>query len=366
MSSAVAGQPGATQGPEPVGVEPAASQRILVVGLGGIGGVIAGRLRAAGQNIAGVTRNEAIRTALERDGFQIEGCAPAPIGLLFEKPPATASFDLILIATQPPQVEAAAVQAMPALAPGGAIVVLPNGLCEERVSRAVGQEHVVGAIIAWGASMIGPGLYRQTSQGGFTIGLPEGPPDDRCRALARLLTAVGPTALTDNLRGARWTKLAFNCAVSTLGTVGGARLGPLLSRSFVRRLGLEVMTEVVAVAQAEGVRLEKLAGTIDLPRLALTPAEKEGRGRWSMVAKHGLLLAAGAKYRRLRSSMLAAIERGRPPAVDFLNGEVVSRAQEHGIAVPVNDQLLHAVHRIAAGEMKSSVATLRSIYEATR
>jgi 2-dehydropantoate 2-reductase len=74
----------------------------------------------------------------------------------------------------------------------------------------------------------------------------------------------------------------------------------------------------------------------------------------------------GARYRRLRSSMLAALERGRKPAVDFLNGEVVSRAETYGIAVPVNRRVSETVHAIAFGEVRSSLDLLRRVYEETR
>ena len=275
-------------------------------------------------------------------------------------------YDFILLATQPPQVEQAAVRAVDHLNPTGVMVVFQNGLCEERLAPHLGAERVIGAVVAWGASMVTPGQFRRTSRGGFTLGPLQGAPDDRCRTLGEALGTVGRVRLTDNLRGARWSKLAFNCAVSTLGTIGGDRLGPLLARDFVRRLGLEVMTEVVQVADAEGVSLEKLAGTIDLRDLALTPAERTGRSRATLWAKHGVLLAAGARYRRLRSSMLAAIERGRPPAVDFLNGEVVTRADRHGLEVPINRRLTDVVHRIASGALTSGVSTLREIYDDTR
>ena len=38
----------------------------------------------------------------------------------------------------------------------------------------------------------------------------------------------------------------------------------------------------------------------------------------------------------MKSSMLSAIERGRPAAVDYLNGEVVSRGAGHHIATPAH------------------------------
>ena len=64
--------------------------------------------------------------------------------------------------------------------------------------------------------------------------------------------------------------------------------------------------------------------------------------------------------------MLSALERGRPPAVDFLNGEVVTRAQKHGIAAPVNEAVQRTVHAIARGEARSSMELLRRLYDETR
>jgi 2-dehydropantoate 2-reductase len=64
--------------------------------------------------------------------------------------------------------------------------------------------------------------------------------------------------------------------------------------------------------------------------------------------------------------MLAAIERGRPPAIDFLNGEIVRRASRHGIPVPVNSAARDWVWAIARGERQASPESLRALYEATR
>jgi 2-dehydropantoate 2-reductase len=230
--------------------------RILVMGAGGIGGVVAAMLTEVGWDVTAVSTNEAIRTAIGEVGFRVtdEGeerivrgrVAPAPEG----------RYDLCILATQPPNVEDAARTALPHLAGDARVVVLQNGLCEERVAAIAGEERVIGAIVAWGASMPAPGRYERTAAGGFQIGRLAGAPDGGVRRVAELLEAIGPTALTGNLRGARWSKLALNCAVSALGTIAGERLGPLVRVRRYRRLALEIMTEVVAVARAEGVALE--------------------------------------------------------------------------------------------------------------
>ena len=243
---------------------------------------------------------------------------------------------------------------------------MQNGLVEERVSPIVGASRVVGGVVTFGATMHGPGNVEQTSTGGFMVGRLSGIVDDEVRRVARVLESASDVEVTTNLRGARWSKLAINCAISSLGTIGGDRLGSLMRHRFVRRLCLETMTEVTQVALAEGVRLEKVAGTLDLEWLALDSQERLLKGSPRLLAKHTVLLAVGAKFRRMRSSMLSAIERGRAPAVEELNGEIVARAALHGIEVPVNQALLSLVQAIGRRERFSSLTTLRGCYEDTR
>jgi 2-dehydropantoate 2-reductase len=334
---------------------------VLVVGSGGIGGVVSATLN---ENVGGaaelvtLTTNPEIAAAITAHGFRLrepDGTRAIPGRVETALRPEEAKFDWVLLATQPPQVEAAARSALPWLAQTGAMVCFQNGLCEARVAKIAGPERVIGAVVAWGASMPEQGVFERTSDGGFTLGRIEGVDDPRLQELAMLLEPIGPVTITRNLAGARWSKLAINCAISTLGTLAGARLGTLMTHRFVRRLALEIMTEVVEVARAEKVRLEKVSGTLDLEWIALTPAERKVWGSPGLFAKHSMLLAVGARYRRMRSSMLAAIERGRPPAVDFLNGEVVDHGARVGVATPVNAEAQVLVHALARGVRKPSL-----------
>jgi 2-dehydropantoate 2-reductase len=331
------------------------------MGAGGIGGIVAATLTEVGAAVTAVSTNEAIRAAVDRAGYRlvddgeeraIRGwIAPAPEG----------KYDLCILATQPPNVEEAARTALPHLAEDAEVVVLQNGLCEDRIGAIVGDARVIGAIVAWGASMPEPGRYERTASGGFQVGRLSGELDEPLRRVAELLEAIGPVTLTQNLRGARWSKLALNCAVSALGTIAGERLGPLVRVRRYRRLALEAMTECVDVARAEGVKLEKVAGTLDLEWIALSDADRASRGSASLTAKHALLLAVGLRYRRMRSSMLAAIERGRTPAIDFLNGEVVARGKRHAVATPINGRIVETVWAIAKRHMQSSRETLDQV-----
>ncbi len=343
--------------------------RVLVTGIGGIGGTVAGWLNQLDDevldDVVALTRNAEVVDAIDKHGFRLRGVGEHvdARGVVAAALPADLpKRDFILLATQPPDVEAAARRLLPHLADDGAFVVFQNGLCEDRIAAIAGPDRVFGGVVTFGASHPEPGVFERTSQGGITLGRMDGAEDPRLRTLAALLEAVGPAEITDNLAGVRWSKLAINSAISTLGTIGGDTLGALMTYRFVRRLALEIMTETVRVAQAEGVRLERISGTLDLEWLALTDEEQSAvAGSPSLATKHTLLLAVGTRYRRLRSSMLSAIERGRPPAADFLNGEVVARGAVHGIPTPVSAAALETVHAISRGEQTSSFETIRGL-----
>jgi 2-dehydropantoate 2-reductase len=343
--------------------------RVLVMGCGGIGGTIAATMIDEGHEVVAVSHNPVITDAINAHGFTLRGEDSHRVvrGTAHtDIPSRSAPFDFVFLATQPPQVSDAARSARPFLASNGAMVCFQNGLCEQHVAAVVGADRTIGAIVAWGASMPMPGVYDRTSSGGFVIGRLDGGYDPRLASLQPLLEPIGAVDITHNLAGARWSKLAINCAISSLGTIGGHRLGELIRYRFVRRLALEVMTEAVIVAQNEDVRLERVAGTIDLEWVALTPADVNGPGSPSLMGKHALLLAVGAKFRRLRSSMLIAIERGREPAVEFLNGEVIRRAADTGILTPLNRRVRDLIFGIARKTHRPGVPLLRQLYRDSR
>ena len=92
--------------------------RILIVGCGGIGGVIATKLNAAqNADVWTVSTNPAIVDAVRNHGFRmvgVEGALSASGSIQATMP--EGPFDFVLLATRPPQVEEAAQQAKPILA----------------------------------------------------------------------------------------------------------------------------------------------------------------------------------------------------------------------------------------------------------
>jgi 2-dehydropantoate 2-reductase len=345
--------------------------RVVVIGCGAIGGTLTAHLTRAGVDVTPVCGNAEVAEAIaggglrtvELDGSrqQVQPARPPLVSLA--QRPAGPPFDLCLLAVKSTTLHDALVDAAPHLGPATPVLCLQNGLPEEIAARVVGPARVLGGVVGFGATMTAPGEYLRTSRGGLQIGRPPGSTAAAARA-ATLLEKAVPVTMVEDLSAVRWSKLAINCATSTLGAVGGERLGGLLRRRHVRRLVLELWAEVVQVARGSGVRMAQVGGTLDVEKLALTPAERHAAlGSPALAFKHSILLAVGMKFRRMRSSMLVALERGRMPEIDYLNGEVVSRGLALGVPTPVNTRLCDEVRRIAEGRSSPSMLHLRRLYE---
>jgi 2-dehydropantoate 2-reductase len=339
--------------------------RIAVLGCGAVGGVIAACLTSAGNDVTAIVSNPRIETALLTEGFrlsEIDGpCAIIPTSQRPVKTPREAGgvFDLVVTATPSTVLETALRKLMPFLARDALVVTCQNGLPEDRAVAIVG-DRVIGCVVGWGAAMSEPGVYRRTSSGRLQIGkaTPTCPPPD---SVVHALQAVSPVEVVSDLSAVRWSKLAINCVTSPFGAIGGEPLGTLLRDSRVRRLALEVFAEVVEVARREGVAMQAVAGTLNIAKVAINDRERQARLAPTLILKHALLLAVGFKFRRMRSSMLYALERGRPIEIDYLNGEIVQRGERLGFPTPVNRAIVETVRQIEQRKKSSSPAALRGL-----
>jgi 2-dehydropantoate 2-reductase len=69
-----------------------------------------------------------------------------------------------------------------------------------------------------------------------------------------------------------------------------------------------------------------------------------------------ILIVIGYKFRKLKSSSLQSLERGKPTEIDFLNGYIVRNALKFGVSVPVNDIIVKMIHEIEIGEREISIS----------
>ena len=128
--------------------------RILLMGCGAVGGVLAGEMLRSGHDLTIIGHNEAITTAINRNGLQIKTPRAEytlPTSAYLDLTSVDGSFDIVLLTMKATGVEQAVQDALPLLTPDGYVVPLQNGIVEDRVSEIAGQKRVIGGIVVWGA-----------------------------------------------------------------------------------------------------------------------------------------------------------------------------------------------------------------------
>jgi 2-dehydropantoate 2-reductase len=92
--------------------------------------------------------------------------------------------------------------------------------------------------------------------------------------------------------------------------------------------------------------VEPFAGKLDYYALI------RGNGALDNLRRHLMIRIIGFKYRRLKSSSLQSIKRGKPTEVDYFNGYIAKKGAEHGVPTPINTRIVQMVKEIEAGTRK--------------
>jgi 2-dehydropantoate 2-reductase len=327
--------------------------KILVVGAGAIGGITAALLKKNGADVEIVCKYDDYASLISNTGVEVSGVC----GRFNMKIPAYASIpevigkkDIILLATKATDMIGAAQSIKAILKENAFLISLQNGICEDALAAVVGRNRVIGCVTGWGATMSSRGKLEMTSEGDFIIGYTDRPSDNFLLQIAGLLSAVVPVRTTDNIMGHLYSKLIINSCITSLGAVCGLYLGKMLLKGKIRRIFIELVREAVDVAERLNIKIEVFAGKLDFKEFL------KGKSVFSTVRRHLLLLVIGFKYRKLKSSSLQSLERGRQTEIDFLNGYIATNAVKVGVLTPVNDAIIKMIHQIELKKRKITVS----------
>lgn len=333
--------------------------RIAVYGVGAVGSVIGANLLRAGYDVvlvepwrdhAEAMKANGLRVTQDDDEVHVRGTVLRPDELSKEH----GLFDVIVVSVKSYDTVQAVKTMQPYLAPGGYFVSAQNSLNEEQIVRVAGEQGVVGAVVTFGAVLAEPGHAVRTAPVkvlALTLGEVDGSLSPRLEALKATLEWVGPIKLTTNLWGERWSKLTTNCMVNAIAGVTGYGSREVRQVDGARRVAVRIGAEVVQVGEAEGVSIEPILGGV-LPRELLAAA----RGEASPAEEK--LIAEGGQRGEGKPSLLQDIYKGRKTEIDYLNGLVVRKGREVGIATPWNAVALELVRLVEAGRLPTDPANL--------
>lgn len=322
-------------------------KRILVIGAGAIGGIIAGFLARNGYNVELVTKYTDLADRISNTGIRISGlkgnftfCIPSVASIYDCKGP----YDYIFVATKAYDMLGPATTAAKLLAPEGKIITIQNGIVEEELSELIGNDRVIGCVVGWGATLIEPGAMEMTSNGEFVIGGLNHQPHEELADLQEMLNRILKTYVVDNIYEHLYSKLIINMCITTLGAISGYNVGQMLCRLRYRHLIVQLIREAMDVATAMGMTVPKYAYQLDYHVLA------KKVNIFQSIKKHAIMLAFGLKYKNLKSSSLQSLERGKPTEIEYMNCYISGKGKAHGVPTPLNDLLIRYINEIENGK----------------
>lgn len=327
--------------------EPRAA-KILVVGAGALGGLIAARLRASGRAVWIATKDAQTAAELKATGLHVSGVGGSVFVEMAEIAPLDAygerdAFDLVVLATKARDAMQVAPRLVRMLGAGGVLLPIQNGGVAQLLADRLGGDRILGGLSNLGATMNATGSYEQRNAGHLLVGELSGGDTARAERVREAMSGGVEVRVTTNLPGAVWSKLLINCSVTTIGAIAGRTMREYIALPHGRRLFDLAYDEALSVALANGIHPQRMLVEPIPPGWSGHGVRGEAHEAWL-----GELLAS---YGDLKPSMLQDFERGRPTEIDFINGYVADLGRTKGIPTPANAAIVETVYAVTRGEL---------------
>jgi 2-dehydropantoate 2-reductase len=306
--------------------------KIAVMGAGGVGGFLGGKLALGGRDVVFVARGKHLE-ALRNQGLRVVGAEEftvSPVNVS-DQTQAFGKVDLILFCVKLYDTESAAAQLEPMLADHTVVVTLQNGVeSQQRIGNVIGEERVVSGAAYFPASINVPGeiVFKGPIPGKPLVEIGEGQGDSRLPAaqLIQEFQAAGVTgALSKDTSLMLWEKFCWIAGVSGVTAVTRQPIGIVRIDPDMRALFADCVKECAAVGRAAGVPLDLALEERLMGLLESNPAEG-------------------------KSSLLVDLERGRPLELDGLSGAVHRLGQKYLVATPVTSSVYAALKSFRLGD----------------
>lgn len=301
--------------------------KIVVVGPGAIGCLVAANLSRAKVDLWLLDKNPERAERLNKSGISVSGLGgdwKAPVRVTSDAKE-IGQADLVIISVKSYHTKDAIDQARPLVGEGTQVLTLQNGIGNiEIISEAVGSEKVIGGITNLGATLLAPGKVKFAGKGETVIGRLDGKMPGLVRSIREIFNKCGlEMRLTQDIKGLLWSKLVISAGINALSAITCLHNGDLLKYEGTRKILRGAVTEATRIAKRKRIKL-----VYDDP-LAKAEAVCE--------ATSGNI-----------SSMLQDVMLKKRTEIDFINGVVVRLGQELNIPVPYNAMLADLVKTVEA------------------
>ena len=321
--------------------------KVCVVGVGAIGGWIAGQL---GLNLPpGEVELSALARGAALEALRSRGLLLHSAGACRQLPLRSARHaaelgpqDLVVLAVKTTALAEVVGEIAALIGPETRVLVAQNGLpwwffdalngpCQglrlhsvdpgERLRQALPTSRVIGCVVHASCSLVAPAEVRHGMGQGLVLGEPAGGSSPTLTALTELLQRAGFAATSSELiQRDIWFKLWGNMTMNPISALTGATADRILDDPLVRAFVSAVMREAQAIGAAFGC-----------------PIDQQPEDRHAVTRRLGAF----------KTSMLQDREAGRPLEIDAIVSSVHEVGRHLGLATPHID-ILAGLSRLMA------------------
>ena len=289
--------------------------KIGVMGAGGIGGYVGGRLAEAGEDVHFIARGRHLE-ALRHSGLKIEsphGDAHIDDAHATDDPSEIGTVDVVLFTVKLDDTDNAAQLIGPMIGGETKVVTLQNGIdAKSMIGKHVDTSRVAVGIIYLAAHITQPGII--SNPGGahkLVIDSLGGDP-----VMAAFFEACGrcvaiDASPTDQPEHSIWGKFISLVAFSGVTSISRLPIGTIFEHPETRSFMRQLLDENIEVARASGMDFDSSHAEMTMSLFRSQPYEQ-------------------------KSSMLVDLEAGKPLELEWLSGRVHQLGKVLGVPTPAN------------------------------
>ncbi|WP_431121059.1 ketopantoate reductase family protein [Flagellimonas flava] len=238
--------------------------RILIAGIGGVGGFFGGLLAKQFEDsprveVSFLARGAHLKKIQEAGLTVIEGEEQfvAVPKLASDNASEIGEVDYIIVCTKSYDLEQTIEQLAPCIGPQTVILPLLNGVdCRDRIQKLLPNNLVCDGCVYIIARLSRPGVVENLGNIKKLFFGMEGGSDARLYALENMLRMAGvAVTLTPHIEKMIWEKFVFISVMATATTYFDAPVGPILADTEKRNTTIALVNEVAQVAQAKGIAI---------------------------------------------------------------------------------------------------------------
>jgi 2-dehydropantoate 2-reductase len=292
-----------------------------ILGTGAVGGYYGARLHHGGSEVHFLLHSDYLH--VRTNGLRVEskhGDFSIPEPNIYGDPRDLPPCDVAMVCLKTTQNDLLPVLLPHVLKPGGAVVMMQNGLGIEEAAAAVVPGHtIVGGLAFLCSNKIGPGHIHHLDYGDVRVGqhVPDGSAAGVTATVQRIVEdferAGLPVAPEEDLVAARWKKLVWNITYNGLCVVYDCPTDVVMAAAERRARCEGIMREVIAAAAACKRPVDP----------AFVP----------------FMLEATEKMASYKPSMLLDHERGQPLEIEAIYGNPLRAARVAGVECPLIAEL---------------------------